>query len=483
MTPSPLARWRARSLRTSTAASLLLLAVTCGAAALEGSASSRPNIVVLLADDLGYGSVSWYGSDIPTPHIDSITEKGIGFTSGYVTAPVCNPSRPALMTGRYQQRWGKELNSQRVPPLDAAPKSLPLRETTLAAALKQAGYATGAVGKWQLGMANGYHPLDRGFDYFLGMPSGSRFVDPKWPNARIAPGHEDPGEADGTGRARSLFLGREPLPFDEYLTDRLGRAGVEFIERHKDEPFVLYLAFHAPHGPIQTIDKYYDRFPSIENETARIYAGMISGLDDWVGAVLAELQRHGLEENTLVIFTSDNGAAKPSDVDGKRNMPLIGHKRNLYEGGIRVPFALQWPDRLAGGVRYQHPVSSLDIVPTALAAASAELPAPPLDGVNLLPFLEGKHAGAPHEHLVWRSGPNAAVRQGPWKLLLAGGLTRLYDVDQDPAESRDLSSAQPELVKALQQVLEGWAEDKAEPREGARKVRTRLNGDQIDWHI
>ena len=452
----------------------------------RGAAQSpKPNIVVLFADDLGYGSVSWYGSEIPTPHIDSIAENGVGFTSGYVTAPVCNPSRPALMTGRYQQRWGKELNSQAVPPVGAARKSLPMSETSLATALKRQGYATGAVGKWQLGTSDGYHPLDRGFDSFLGMPSGSRFVDPDWPNARIAPGHEDSGDPDGTGRYRGLLRGRERVPMDDYLTDLLGGEGVSFIERHKDEPFFLYLAFHAPHGPIQTIDKYYERFPAIENETERIYAAMISALDDAVGSVLAELRSHDLEDRTLVFFVSDNGAAKQSDVDGKRNAPLIGHKRNLYEGGIRVPYLLQWKGRLDGGKRYSHPVSSLDIFPTALAAAGVESAAElVLDGVNLLPFLEDAREGAPHDHLVWRSGPNSAVRQGPWKLLQSReGLTRLYNVEEDLGESADLSGKHPQRVKELKEVLKRWGVDKVDPRKGTRKVKTKYNGDVIEWHI
>ena len=443
-----------------------------------------PNIILLLADDLGYGSVSWYGGDVPTPNIDSIAARGIGFTSGYMTAPVCNPSRPALMTGRYQQRWGKELNSQAVAPVGAPPKSLPQRETTIAAALKRAGYVTGAVGKWQLGMADGYHPLDRGFDSFLGMPSGSRFVDASWPHARIAPGHDDSGTPDATGRYRGLVSGRERVSMEEYLTDRLGRAGVSFNERNKDRPFFLYLAFHAPHGPIQTIDKYYRRFPEIPNETQRIYAAMISALDDWVGAILAELRRHGLEERTLVIFTSDNGAAKSSDIDGKRNFPLIGHKRNLYEGGIRVPYLLQWPGRLTGSVKYEHAVSSLDIFPTALDAGGVGTDRYDPDGVSLLPFLRGERVGSPHPHLVWRSGPNAAVRRGPWKLLLsAGGLARLYNVEEDPGEARDRATAQPALVKDLRRILENWAEDKVEPRRGSRTVKTKLNGDVIEWHI
>ncbi len=216
-----------------------ILACLAAAAAQEAAPADPPNIVVLLADDLGYGSVSWYGGGIPTPNIDSIAAGGTGFASGYMTAPVCNPSRPALMTGRYQQRWGKELNSQTVGPVGAPRKSLPRSETTLASALKRLGYVTGAVGKWQMGMADGYHPLDRGFDSFLGMPSGARFVEADWPQARIAPGHEDDGAPDGAGRYRGLVSGRNPVPMEEYLTDRLGREGVRFIERNKDRPFFL----------------------------------------------------------------------------------------------------------------------------------------------------------------------------------------------------------------------------------------------------
>ncbi len=456
--------------------------ISSGIAAAQ---TDRPNIIILLADDLGYGSVSWYGGDIPTPNIDSIAKNGIGFTSGYMTAPVCNPSRPGLMTGRYQQRWGKELNSQTVGPVGAPKKMLPVGETTLATAMKRLGYSTGAVGKWQLGMDKGHHPLDRGFDYFFGMPSGSRFVDPRWPNAHIAPGNDDAGEKGNSSRPRSLFRGREPVPFTEYLTDRLGREGVDFIERHKDEPFLLYLAFHAPHGPIQTIDKYYQRFPKVTNETLRIYSAMISAVDDWVGAVLAKLREHGLEENTLVIFTSDNGAQKTSDVDGKRNSPLIGHKRNLYDGGIRVPYLAQWKGRLERGKKYELPISSLDIFPTALAAAGVEdLDPYRLDGVNLLPYLSGEKQGAPHDYLFWRSGPNAAVRNGPWKLLMCGSdLQRLYNVDEDPGESKDLSSEQPRRVEEMKQAFQHWSKDKVEPRKGSRKVKTKFNGDVIEWHI
>ncbi len=447
--------------------------------------TQKPNVVLLFADDLGYGSVSFLGGDIPTPNIDSIAKNGVGFSAGYMTAPVCNPSRPGLMTGRYQQRWGKELNSQTVGPIGAPKKMLPMSETTIASGLKKLGYATGAVGKWQLGMKEGYHPLDRGFDSFLGMPSGSRFVDPSWPGVHIAPGAEDDGTSDGTGRPRTLYRGRNPIKMEHYLTDTLGGEGVSFIEKHKDEPFFLYLAFHAPHGPIQTIDKYYDRFPHVENETLRIYSGMISAVDDWVGAVLAKLREHGLEENTLVIFTSDNGATQPSDVDGKRNAPFIGHKRNLYEGGIHVPFAMQWEGRFNGARTFAQPVMSIDIFPTVLMAGGAkDLSEYKLDGVDLLPYVQGEKQGAPHEYLFWRSGPNAAVRQGKWKLLMAGAdTTWLSDIEADPAESKNLAVDHPNVVDRLRKAHVVWSKDKAPPRESARKVKTKYYGDVIEWHI
>jgi arylsulfatase A-like enzyme len=271
----------------------------------------------------------------------------------------------------------------------------------------------------------------------------------------------------------------------EYLTDRLGREGVEFVERHKDEPFFLYLAFHAPHTPIQTIDKYYDRFPNIENDTLRIYSAMISAVDDWVGAILKELRSHGLEENTLVIFTSDNGAASGSDIDGARNKPFIGHKRNLYEGGIHIPYVMQWEDRIGPGQTCRAPVSSMDIFPTAIASGGeSDLAQYNLDGVNLLPYLTGERGGDPHKYLVWRSGPNAAVDKGNWKLILSpNNITRLYNLDTDPAESQDLSKMQKPLVEEMKQVFENWKKDKAPARKSSRKVKTQFNGDVINWHI
>jgi arylsulfatase A-like enzyme len=466
------------------------------AAAVRGAAEPDrpPNVVLLFADDLGYGSTSSYGGEVPTPNIDSIVHQGIKFTSGYMTAPVCNPTRQALLTGRYQQRWGSELNYQTVAPVGAAKGTLGIEHTTIANALKKRGYTNGAFGKWQLGMRELLHPLDRGFDYFFGMSAGMNYLDPDWPGAHYlsvdVPRFEGdlPGVDEGEenpDRILGLYRGRELIPLEEYLTEHLARESAGFIERNRDRPFFVYLAFNAPHVPLQVTDKYYQRFPQYESEAQRIYAGMISALDDAVGVVLAKLRETGLDENTLVIFASDNGAVAEGDGVRRSNRPLIGHKRNLYEGGIRVPFAMRWKGRLEAGRRYTQPVSSLDLFPTAVTlAGETDLEQYRLDGVNLLPYLEGEKEGSPHEYLFWRSGPNAAVRSGSWKLLMIGSeITRLYDVDRDPAESRDLASQQPAVVERLKAAFDRWNQQMERPRESGRQATTKFNGDVIKWHI
>ncbi len=456
----------------------LVLIVLAGGVASAAEDARFPNVVLLFADDLGYGSVSCNGGSIPTPNIDALAAGGVRFTDGYMTAPVCNPSRAGLLTGRYQQRWGKELNSQTEPPIGAPGRgTLPRSQKTIGAALKAQGYATGAIGKWHMGVSDGHHPLDRGFDYFFGMASGTSYINHDWPGVH----HTMDTKKDDRG----LMRGRAPAPLEEYLTDQLTREGIAFIKRHRDEPFFLYLAHYAPHTPLQVTDKYYQRFPQIKSEPERIYAAMISALDDGIGAVMDTLDKEGLLENTLVIFTSDNGAAQYSDFDGSRNHPLTGHKRNLYEGGIRIPFAVQWRGVLPAGKVYEKPISSLDIFPTVLAAAGvAGADGHDLDGRNLLPYLKGENNGDPHEYLFWRSGPNAVVRKGKWKLLMAGeDLTRLYDLDNDLSETKDLSAKVPELVAEMKKAFAKWNEHMAAPRASSRTVDTNYNGDTIKWHI
>ncbi|MCH7920731.1 MAG: sulfatase-like hydrolase/transferase [Planctomycetes bacterium] len=453
----------------------LVFALLSSPYAVQGQ-TDRPNVLILFADDLGHGDVSYNGGDIPTPNIDALVADGVRLTSGYMTAPVCNPSRAGLITGRYQQRWGQELNTQTEPPSGSAKRgALPPVEQTIGSLMKKAGYATGVIGKWQLGVDDGYHPLDRGFDEFFGFAKVSNFINPDWPGVH---------EASSRGRSPGprLLRGREPATLDMLLTEQLAREGIDFIERHKDEPFFLYLPFYAPHVPLETMNKYYQRFPQFENETKRVYAAMISALDDAIGAVLEKLRENGLDEKTLVIFTSDNGAAEYIDTDGARNKPLIGHKRNLYEGGIRVPFAMRWKGHLPSGAVYRSPVSSLDILPTALGASNASVPSN-VDGVNLLPFLRGERQGDPHEYLFWRSGPNAAVRKGKWKLFLSDSIERLYDVQTDPGESNDRASADPAVASELREAFRKWNAQLPNPRRATRKVTTQFNGDKVEWDI
>ncbi len=467
------------------------------AVATVAAAAQRPNIVLIVADDLGHGDIAAYGGDISTPRIDSIAQQGVRFTAGYVTAPVCNPSRAGLMSGRYQQRWGQEFNFQTTTPDGAPRSSLPQVERTLGSAMKAQGYATGAIGKWHLGMQPGYHPLDRGFDEFFGMASGTKYVDRSWPGIHVFDGlasfdrSQPPGESESEDPARQarrgLVRGREDAPLEEYVTDQLAKEAVAFIDRHRAEPFFLYVAFNAPHAPLETTDPYYQRVAQFEDERKRIHAAMIVALDDGVGRILDRLQEIGVADDTVVVFTSDNGGPEVSDADGRCNAPYVGHKRNLYEGGIRLPFMIRWPARLRAGATFTEMVSTLDLFPTLLAAAGAKPDADaarPLDGVDLLPFVSGDgKKGPPHDVLFWRSGPNGAVREGRYKLIISPELARLYDLEQDPKESHDLSAAMADRVAALRKAWDEWNARLSSARSSARFEETTHNGDVFRWQI
>jgi arylsulfatase A-like enzyme len=397
----------------------------------------KPNILLIFSDDQGYADMGCQGcQDIPTPHLDSLAANGVRFTDGYVTAPLCSPSRAGLLTGRYQQRFGHEHN-----PGNSREAGLPRTETTLANRLKAVGYATGMVGKWHLGMLDEQNPVNRGFDEFYGFLHGAH-------------SYLRPNERSGIGDP--IRRGLEPVEEPEYLTDGFAREGVAFIERHKAEPFFLYLAFNAVHSPLEASAKYSDRFQHIADPKRRTYAGMLSAMDDAVGALLAKLQDAGIEDDTLIFFISDNGG--PTSQTTSRNDPLRGFKGQVYEGGIRVPFLVQWKGRLPRGMVYAQPVSSLDVVPTALAAAGAEQSAEmKLDGVNLAPFVGAGNAGEPHAQLFWRMGPRRAMRRGPWKLVdNAAGAFELYNLAEDIAEQRNLAQDKADVYQQLMGAYADW---------------------------
>jgi arylsulfatase B len=416
------------------------------------AADPLPNILFIVADDLGYAELGVQGCrDIPTPNIDSIAAAGVRFTAGYVTASYCAPSRAAMMTGRYQQRFGFEYNAIGAQNLD--PKvGLPVDEKTLADRLKAAGYVTGMVGKWHLGATPPYHPTQRGFDEFFGiLHEGRFFAPPHYPGlvshlrAKEPPYNQD----------NPLLRGRQEIQENDYLTEALAREATAFIDRHRDRPWFLYLPFNAPHSPMQAMPKDFDRFASIADVHRRVFASMVWAMDQAVGRVLDHLRAAGLEQRTLIFFISDNGG--PTAELTSRNDPFSGGKGSLLEGGIRVPMLMRWPGRVPAGRVYERPVVSMDIAATALAAAGAV--ATGLDGVDLLPFITGAASGDPHEALYWRmgAGQQIAMRQGDWKLYQRRGeAIKLFDLASDPAERNDCSAAEHERLRSMADRFQMW---------------------------
>lgn len=440
-----------------TTLSVLMPAAATQAAQAEpaGKAAKRPNIVLIVSDDQGYNDIGIQGcKDIPTPNLDAFARGGIRFTNGYVSCPVCAPTRAGLMTGRYQQRFGFEFNPG--PEGQASERyGLPVTEKTIAERLKPAGYVTGMVGKWHLGFKAGMQPPQRGFDEFFGFLAGARQYLPG-SRAAVAP----------------ILRGQEPVDEKEYLTDAFKREALAFIDRHTKDAFFLYVPFNAVHGPLQATDRYLKRFDGISDENRRTHAAMLSALDDAVGEIMTKLRDNGLEESTLVFYLSDNGG--PTRQTTSSNTPLRGFKGDVFEGGIHVPFMVSWKGRLPAGKVYDHPVISLDIHPTILAAAGAE-PAPDakLDGVNLLPYLKGEKTERPHDTLFWRFGNQWAVRSGDWKLLKTGKDQNpmLFNLKDDIGEQSDLAAKEPERVSTLRSVYEEWNKQLASPKWQAKGRR------------
>jgi arylsulfatase A-like enzyme len=413
-----------------------------GASAAAENQASRPNILIIVGDDMGYHDVGIHGcQDIPTPHIDSLAKNGIRCTSGYVSGPYCSPTRAGLMTGRYQQRFGHEFNPG---PAPAEQFGLALDQPTIAERLKEAGYATGMVGKWHLGNEKQFQPPSRGFQEYFGFLGGAH------PYL--------PGRAAGNqGLLRGIYRGYEQVDEKEYLTDAFAREALAFIDRHQKEPFFLYLAFNAVHNPLQATDKYLARFKDVSDENRRTYCAMMSAMDDAIGQVLKKLDDARLTENTLIMFVSDNGGPP---ANASNNAPLRGFKAQTWEGGIRVPYVIQWKGKLPVGKTFDQPVIQLDFHPTALAAAGVKTDAK-LDGVNLLPYLTVEKASPPHESLFWRFGQQTAIRHGNYKLVKATGIStpQLFDLAADIGETKDLSAAKPEIAKDLQARWDAWNKD------------------------
>lgn len=430
-------------------AALILVAIT------ETQAQRSPNVVLVMMDDLGYGDLGAYGApDVRTPNIDRLAREGVRLTDAYANGAVCTPTRAALITGRYQQRVG--LEGVLTVALADRERGLPAVATSLPALLKANGYATGLIGKWHLGFKREFGPNAHGFDEFYGFLAGAHSY------------YTNRAEIAGVGAgAPDLFENTTPVEATGYLTDEITRRAVGFITRHADGPFFLEVGYNAPHWPFEPPDR-----PPTDAErsakrplrqmpddsvvaTRQDYVRMIERADQGVGAILEALQRRGLTNNTLVVFTNDNGGEWLS-----RNAPLFHRKGTLWEGGIRVPLILRWPGELPRGKVSGQVAITMDITASILAATGARTPAnyrP--DGIDILPILRGK-APPLERRLFWRFArpdrQQRAARVGQWKLLVDGSQLLLFDLSNDPGERSDLAGRQPDVVATLKRLLAEW---------------------------
>lgn len=429
-----------------------------GLAAVEGA--EPPNFVIFYADDLGWGELGCQGNkEIPTPNIDAIAKNGVRFTQGYVAATYCSPSRAGLMTGRYPTRFGHEFNS-----VASKTSGLSLQETTLADRMKKLGYATVCIGKWHLGASLEHRPTKRGFDEFFGTLGNTPFIHPtQFVDSRVS---------------NEVQEVKDPV---FYTTDAYAERAIDWLDKNKSKPKFVYLPFNAQHAPLQAPQKYLDRFPKIGDEKRKLFAAMLSAMDDAVGRVMGKVRELGQEENTLFFFIADNGG--PTQSTTSQNGGLRGFKMTTFEGGPRVPFLMQWKGKVPAGQTYEFPVMNLDLMPTFVTAAGGKVDAGwKLDGVDLIPHLTGANKSRPHETMYWRYGNQWAVRNGDLKLVVSNGGSgqpELYDLAKDKAESKDLAAAQPEQAKQLKSLYDAWSAQQAEatsPKETpANKTNQKAN--------
>jgi arylsulfatase A-like enzyme len=432
-------------------------------APFAASAADMPNILVIVADDLGYADIGVHGGkDVPTPNIDALAASGLRCTNGYVSAPYCSPSRAGFLTGRYQNRFGHEFNPHVG---EEGRLGLPLDERTIANHLHDAGYAASLIGKWHQGYDRAHHPRSRGFDEYFGFLVGGH-------NYLL---HKDAEAEFGSAYSKNMiYRDREVQKLDGYTTDLFTDEALAFMDRRANQLWFLYLAYNAVHTPLEVLEKYGQRVPkSIADPDRRGYLSLLIGLDDSIGRITSHLRKTGADKNTLILFFSDNGGSgrKPYlAYNTGKNTPLRGDKGQTLEGGIRVPFFVSWPGKLPAGKTYDQPVITLDILPTACAAAGLQ-PKGEFDGVNLLDHLNAKSVAAPHEALYWRFGPQKAIRKGNWKLVdwrdfdaKRNSGWQLYDLAADIGEKTDLAKEQPQRVAELSAAWDAWNQHNMAPQ-------------------
>jgi arylsulfatase A-like enzyme len=428
----------------------LLPAVLCVLCGLVVQAADKPNILVILADDLGYHDLGFQGSKrIKTPHLDQLAAGGTVFTDAHTSASVCSPSRAGFITGRYQQRFGHESN---VPPPG---HGMETNEFTMGQAFQSLGYTTFLVGKWHLGNEDRYYPNRRGFDEFYGLREGSRSY---WFN----PKNDKPGSHKG------IEHNGKQVKFEGFLTDRFTDQAIRMIGS-TDKPFFMFLSYTAPHGPLEAEEADLARADKRDP-----YAALVQNMDDNIGRVIAHLEKQKLREKTLIWFFSDNGGIGPT----ASNVPLNGKKGIKFEGGQRVPFVMNWPGRVPAGKTFNGLTSALDIFATSFQAAGGSKTPKPLDGVDLMPYVTGNKSGSPHHQLFWKKLEGSALRVGDWKLIKTAELpVMLYNLKDDQEEYDNLATSHPGKVAELLKIYESWNSETipAQWSEGERYVEIRRN--------
>ena len=452
----------AKSFGSLSAAFLLLLGNAT--AQISPDPAPKPNVIVIMADDLGYNDLGCYGGqDIPTPHIDSLAAEGLRFTSGYVTWPMCGPSRAGFLTGLHQSTFGYYKNVSQ--PLDPA-QGLPQLET-IASLMKSQGYATGGVGKWHMGTTDAQRPESMGFDDWFGFYGGGLMYFPlDHPNygGRFTP-LKRPASGRDIQHTLPLVHNAQPVEWDQYLTRELTDAGVRFVKKNRDQPFFLFMSYNAPHldleAPEASIAKFppesMSQIPGVQPQARSVYGAMVHEMDNGVGQLLATLDELSLTERTVVWFLSDNGGLeRTSD-----NRPLRGGKKHPTEGGLRVPMIVKWPGKVTPGSVSDAPVISLDITATSVAISGGDPVAAALHGKDLRDYLVGDTREVPNEVLYWNLGNSekataGAMREGDYKLILGKGKPQLYNLSQDISETQDLASLEPERVQSMRVRWEAW---------------------------
>jgi arylsulfatase A-like enzyme len=447
----------------------------------------QPNIIVIMVDDMGYNDITLNGGGVaggavPTPNIDAIGRDGVNFSQGYSGHGTCAPSRAALMTGRYPTRYGFEFtptplsfgrqvrafhygifNPVYYPEREAelipfTEMGVPTDQVMLPEILRDAGYHTIQFGKWHLGESSKFQPQNRGFNETLGFTGGGSMFLPR-NDPRVVNSFQgfDPIDMN-LWSSLQFYVRKDGGPAFQpkrHMTDYLTDEALSAITANRNRPFFMFLSYNAPHTPLQATKEDYDALPQIADHRMRVYAAMILGLDRNIGRVLQKLQEEGLDKDTLVMFTSDNGGAYYIGLPDI-NRPFRGWKQTFFEGGIRTPFLMRWPGVIAPGTTYRAPVTHFDIFTTAAAVGRANLPRDRvLDGVDLLPFVQGRKTGRPHEALFWRTGGYRVVRAGDWKLQMTvlPAKAWLYDLASDPTERNNLAESRPDKLAELQALL------------------------------